>query len=64
MNNRELAATDTEFRKACAQAGVYPSRVQYRKWKHGRGAAFLITNGEKVTTMPRLLDNGIRITSK
>ncbi len=37
--NREMAQTDQEFRKACEAAGVYPSRLQFRKWRHGRGAA-------------------------
>jgi hypothetical protein len=37
--NRELAETDQAFRKVCEAAGIHPSRLQYRKWKWGRGAA-------------------------
>lgn len=37
--NRELAETDPVFRRVCEAAGIHPSRLQFRKWKHGRGAA-------------------------
>lgn len=32
-----MAQTDPTFRKACALAGVPPSRSQYRKFRYGRG---------------------------
>lgn len=38
--NREMAKTDAVFRAACERAGVFPSRNQYIKFKHGRGVAF------------------------
>lgn len=40
MTNREKSKTDVTFRVACERAGVFPSRNQYIKFKHGRGIAF------------------------
>jgi len=56
MTNRELAQYDPAFRAACEMAGVHPSRQQFRKWKHGRGAAFIGQNGSRRETrsMPAL----------
>lgn len=45
LTNREAAQTDEEFRQACAVAGVYPSRLQFRKWKIGRGMPYQIRFG-------------------
>jgi hypothetical protein len=39
-----MARFDETFKTACANAGVYPSRQQYRKWRHHRGAAYLSAN--------------------
>jgi hypothetical protein len=44
MTNREAAKYDQEFRAACERAGVFPSRNQFRKWKFGRGIAYLTAN--------------------
>jgi hypothetical protein len=40
LTNREAAQTDEEFRQACEDAGVPPSRQQFRKWKYRRGLAY------------------------
>lgn len=41
LTNAELAATDQTFRKACELAGQHPSRNRYRRFKYGRGEAYL-----------------------
>lgn len=40
MTNRERAASDQTFQKACALAGVQPTKRQASKWQLGRGKAF------------------------
>lgn len=41
LTNRELAQTDPVFLKACKLAGVFPSRIQYRKFKYKRGQVWM-----------------------
>lgn len=52
MTNRELAENDPEFRKWCGIAGIPACRDQYRKYKRGRGLAYLTKTGgvDTVTT--------------
>jgi hypothetical protein len=37
LTNAQMAMTDTRFRKACEEIGVFPSRRRYRQYKHGNG---------------------------
>ena len=39
MTNREFAAEDEVFRRACQLAGIEPTVYQARKWRHHIGRA-------------------------
>lgn len=40
MNNRDFAATDSEFREACKRAGIPPTQRQASKFRLGFGVAW------------------------
>lgn len=43
MTNKEFAAQDTKFRKACESANIEPTSRQASKYRSKRGLAYLAT---------------------
>jgi len=40
MNNREFALKDNNFRKACEEVKVIPTKRQASKWRSKKGKAY------------------------
>ncbi len=46
MTNREFAAQDAQFRKACEVVGLEPTRRQASKWRNKQGLAYQSRGGK------------------
>lgn len=47
--NAEFARDDVHFRGACEKVGIEPSAAQARKWRSGRGIAYLFQHEKKLS---------------